>query len=214
MRTSAISIRRVKAREAGDRVRSHRSAARGVQEADEDPDADGLGRQRRQVGQLLREPQTVEAVRRDVNKYGGKAQVLMLPEAGLKGNTHIPFADMNNVAVADLLEVPRRERSGQALEHTLLRTPIGRFLMCAVIATSFPLAAPPAKPPPAHAAARGGGLGDGEGYALCSSLIPARSTDVTSLDSYSSFRWLPVSSSAPPTRQKGGRRWPAFFWGG
>ena len=38
-----------------------------------------------------------------VNKYGGKAQVLMLPEAGLKGNTHIPFADMNNVAVADLL---------------------------------------------------------------------------------------------------------------
>ena len=38
-----------------------------------------------------------------VNKYGGHAQVLMLPEAGLKGNTHIPFADMNNVAVADLL---------------------------------------------------------------------------------------------------------------
>ena len=38
-----------------------------------------------------------------INKYGGKAQVLMLPDAGLKGNTHIPFADMNNVAVADLL---------------------------------------------------------------------------------------------------------------
>jgi hypothetical protein len=38
-----------------------------------------------------------------ITKYGGKAQVLMLPEAGLKGNTHIPFADMNNVAVADLL---------------------------------------------------------------------------------------------------------------
>jgi hypothetical protein len=38
-----------------------------------------------------------------VNKYGGKAQVLMLSDAGLKGNTHIPFADMNNVAVADLL---------------------------------------------------------------------------------------------------------------
>jgi hypothetical protein len=38
-----------------------------------------------------------------VNKYGGKAQVLMLPDAGLKGNTHLPFADMNNVAVADLL---------------------------------------------------------------------------------------------------------------
>jgi hypothetical protein len=38
-----------------------------------------------------------------VTKYGGKAQVLLLPDAGLKGNTHIPFADMNNVAVADLL---------------------------------------------------------------------------------------------------------------
>ncbi len=38
-----------------------------------------------------------------VNQYGGKAQVLRLPDAGLKGNTHLPFADMNNVAVADLL---------------------------------------------------------------------------------------------------------------
>ena len=38
-----------------------------------------------------------------VNKYGGKAELLMLADAGLKGNTHIPFADMNNVAVADQL---------------------------------------------------------------------------------------------------------------
>ena len=38
-----------------------------------------------------------------INKYGGNAQLLMLSDAGLKGNTHIPFADMNNVAVADLL---------------------------------------------------------------------------------------------------------------
>ena len=38
-----------------------------------------------------------------VNQYGGNAQVLLLPEAGLTGNTHIPFADLNNVAVADLL---------------------------------------------------------------------------------------------------------------
>ena len=37
------------------------------------------------------------------SKYGGKAQVLMLRDAGLRGNTHIPFADMNNVAVVDLL---------------------------------------------------------------------------------------------------------------
>jgi len=38
-----------------------------------------------------------------VNKYGGNAEVLMLPDAGLVGNTHIPFADLNNVEVADLL---------------------------------------------------------------------------------------------------------------
>jgi hypothetical protein len=38
-----------------------------------------------------------------VNKYGGKAEVQMLTDVGLKGNTHIPFADMNNVAVADQL---------------------------------------------------------------------------------------------------------------
>ena len=38
-----------------------------------------------------------------VNKYGGQAEVLVLPDAGLQGNTHLPFADLNNLAVADLL---------------------------------------------------------------------------------------------------------------
>ncbi|HUQ52890.1 MAG TPA: alpha/beta fold hydrolase [Gammaproteobacteria bacterium] len=49
---------------------------------------------------------TVEESRRWVelvNKHGGKAEILLLPDAGLHGNTHIPFADLNNVAVADLL---------------------------------------------------------------------------------------------------------------
>ena len=40
---------------------------------------------------------------RVVNAHGGQAEVLMLPSAGLEGNTHIPFADLNNVAVADQL---------------------------------------------------------------------------------------------------------------
>lgn len=35
-----------------------------------------------------------------VNRHGGDCEVLALPEAGLKGNTHIPFADLNNEAVA------------------------------------------------------------------------------------------------------------------
>jgi hypothetical protein len=38
-----------------------------------------------------------------VNKYGGQAEMLLLPEVGLRGNTHLPFADLNNVAVADQL---------------------------------------------------------------------------------------------------------------
>lgn len=38
-----------------------------------------------------------------VNARGGKAEILFLPSVGLKGNTHIPFADLNNVAVADQL---------------------------------------------------------------------------------------------------------------
>jgi hypothetical protein len=40
-----------------------------------------------------------------VNAHGGRAEVLMLPSAGLKGNTHIPFADLNNVQVADQLSL-------------------------------------------------------------------------------------------------------------
>ncbi len=49
-----------------------------------------------------------------VNQYGGNAEVLVLSDAGLSGNTHIPFADLNNVAVADLL-------SGFLAEHGLDR---------------------------------------------------------------------------------------------
>ncbi len=38
-----------------------------------------------------------------VNRHGGQAEILSLPAVGLTGNTHIPFADLNNVAVADQL---------------------------------------------------------------------------------------------------------------
>lgn len=40
-----------------------------------------------------------------VNAHGGHAEVLMLPSVGLKGNTHIAFADLNNVRVADQLSL-------------------------------------------------------------------------------------------------------------
>lgn len=38
-----------------------------------------------------------------VNKYGGDVTVVHLPEAGIKGNTHFPFSDLNNIDIADLL---------------------------------------------------------------------------------------------------------------
>jgi pimeloyl-ACP methyl ester carboxylesterase len=38
-----------------------------------------------------------------VNAQGGKASFLSLPKAGLFGNTHFAFSDLNNVQVADLL---------------------------------------------------------------------------------------------------------------
>ncbi|MCX2585349.1 alpha/beta hydrolase [Pedobacter sp. MR22-3] len=38
-----------------------------------------------------------------INKHGGDAQVIHLPEIGIKGNTHFPFSDLNNVQVADEL---------------------------------------------------------------------------------------------------------------
>lgn len=44
----------------------------------------------------LRGRQFVEAV----NRHGGDAQIVFLPELGMKGNTHIPFADRNNLEVA------------------------------------------------------------------------------------------------------------------
>lgn len=39
-----------------------------------------------------------------INKYGGNARVIHLPEIGIKGNTHFPFSDLNNLEIADLLE--------------------------------------------------------------------------------------------------------------
>lgn len=39
-----------------------------------------------------------------VNKHGGDVTVIHLPEIGIKGNTHFPFSDLNNVEIADLME--------------------------------------------------------------------------------------------------------------
>ncbi len=38
-----------------------------------------------------------------VNRHGGDATVVLLPEIGIRGNTHFPFSDLNNLEIADLL---------------------------------------------------------------------------------------------------------------
>ncbi|MEJ8848183.1 alpha/beta fold hydrolase [Variovorax rhizosphaerae] len=38
-----------------------------------------------------------------VNRHGGDVTMLHLPEAGIKGNTHFPMSDLNNVQIADLV---------------------------------------------------------------------------------------------------------------
>ena len=36
-----------------------------------------------------------------VNKHDGDVSVVHLPEIGIRGNTHFPFSDLNNVQIAD-----------------------------------------------------------------------------------------------------------------
>lgn len=38
-----------------------------------------------------------------VNRHGGDVTVVHLPELGIRGNTHFPFSDTNNVEIANLL---------------------------------------------------------------------------------------------------------------
>ncbi len=38
-----------------------------------------------------------------INRHGGDATVVHLPEIGIHGNTHFPFSDLNNLEIADLM---------------------------------------------------------------------------------------------------------------
>ena len=45
-----------------------------------------------------------------INRHGGDATVVHLPEQGIKGNSHFLFAEKNNVQLADLLSVWLKEK--------------------------------------------------------------------------------------------------------
>ena len=38
-----------------------------------------------------------------VNNHGGDVTLVHLPTIGIKGNTHFPFSDLNNIQIADLV---------------------------------------------------------------------------------------------------------------
>ena len=38
-----------------------------------------------------------------MNKRGGDVTLVELPALGIRGNTHFPMSDLNNVQIADLL---------------------------------------------------------------------------------------------------------------
>jgi hypothetical protein len=38
-----------------------------------------------------------------INRHGGDATLVHLPAIGIRGNTHFPFSDLNNVEIADLM---------------------------------------------------------------------------------------------------------------
>jgi len=38
-----------------------------------------------------------------VNRRGGDVSVVHLPAVGIRGNTHFPFSDLNNLQIADLM---------------------------------------------------------------------------------------------------------------
>lgn len=45
-----------------------------------------------------------------VNRHGGDARLVHLPEVGIRGNTHFPFSDRNNIQIADLLSQWLKEK--------------------------------------------------------------------------------------------------------
>lgn len=45
-----------------------------------------------------------------VNRRGGDVTVVHLPEIGIRGNTHFPFSDLNNLKIADLLSKWLKEK--------------------------------------------------------------------------------------------------------
>jgi pimeloyl-ACP methyl ester carboxylesterase len=45
-----------------------------------------------------------------VNRHGGDVTIVHLPEIGIRGNTHFPFSDLNNIEISDLMSEWLKEK--------------------------------------------------------------------------------------------------------
>jgi hypothetical protein len=45
-----------------------------------------------------------------LNRHGGDVTLVHLPEIGIRGNTHFPMSDLNNVQIADQLSKFLKEK--------------------------------------------------------------------------------------------------------
>jgi hypothetical protein len=45
-----------------------------------------------------------------VNRHGGNVTLVPPPDIGIRGNTHVPFSDTNNVEIANLLSTFRAQK--------------------------------------------------------------------------------------------------------
>ena len=95
---------------------AHRAAV-GLHAAHENPDRHLLRRQHpgaaeheSGAGAVARVPAVARLWRDAVNRHGGDVTVVHLPEIGIRGNTHFPMSDLNNVEIANHLSEFLRQK--------------------------------------------------------------------------------------------------------
>lgn len=93
---------------------------------------------------LIRAQQFVDAV----NARGGDARLLALPDVGLRGNTHFPMTDLNNVEVADVICNYLAEKGLAGYEHSH-QGPAARPKTASIVAAEPSRAAAVSAPLPA-----------------------------------------------------------------
>jgi hypothetical protein len=63
-----------------------------------------------------------------VNRHGGNVTVVHLPEIGIRGNTHFPMSDLNNIQIADQMsKFLSEKRLDSSAAKTVAALPLHQF---------------------------------------------------------------------------------------